>query len=67
MTHWYDTPSVNNIESIGEEILGFLSGHKYTFVEVYEYKRFKPETRLHQKLENGTNGSPLSSYISEDG
>ena len=44
-----------------------MSGKSYTFVSVYEYKRYKPETRNNQELKNGTNGSPLSVWFGKDG
>jgi len=67
MTYFLNNLTVDNIEATAHDILDFLTGHKYSFVSAYEYKRFEPETKLHQSLENGTNGSPLSSWIGEDG
>jgi len=62
MNKWYGTITVENIEYVAGLILELLSGKSYTFVSVYEYKGFEPETRQNQRLENGNNGSPLSVY-----
>jgi hypothetical protein len=64
--HWFGNITVDNIKEIANEVLHRLDGKKYTFVSVYEYKRYEPETRVHQVLENGTNGSPLSVYFDEN-
>jgi len=66
MNEWYGVVTVNNIEDVANIIYDVLKGKTYTFVSVYEYKRYEPETRTNQQLKNGTNGSPLSVY-KEDG
>jgi len=65
--NWYGKITVENIEEVSLKILDMLDKKKYTFVEVYEYKKYRPETRLHQELENGSNGTSLSVWYSEDG
>jgi hypothetical protein len=65
--NWFGTVTNNNIVDIAQEILKRLSGKSYTWVECYEYRRFVPETRIHQHLVSGTNGSPLSIWFSDDG
>jgi len=65
-TEWYGTLSVKNIEKVADMIYAVLKGRKYSFVDVYEYRRYKPETRLNQRLENGSNGSPLSIYFDDE-
>ena len=64
--NWFGTVTNENIEEIANKIFDMLKGKTYTFVEVYEYMRYEPKTRTSQKLENGTNGSPLSVWHSED-
>ena len=63
MKTFNETLTFGNIEFVANLILRMLSGKKYTFVSVYEYKNFVPETRLHQELKNGPNDSPLSIYF----
>ncbi|HBI38182.1 MAG TPA: hypothetical protein DDY71_11105 [Spirochaetia bacterium] len=63
--NWFGTLTINNIELIANNILEILSGKKYIFVDVYEYLEYKPHTRINQKLENGSSGSPLSVYYDE--
>jgi hypothetical protein len=65
-TKWYGTLSVNNIKEVANMIYTVLKGRKYSFVDVYEYRRYEPETRLNQCLKNGSNGSPLSIYFDDD-
>lgn len=64
--NWFGNLTIDNTEEVAKHILNILDEKKFSFVSVYEYKRFEPETRLHQKLENGSNGSPLSVWT-EDG
>lgn len=65
MKTFHETLTLDNIEVTAKRILNMLYDKKYTFVCVYEYKNFVPETRVHQELRNGTNGSPLSIWFDE--
>lgn len=65
--NWYGTLTIDNIQEVADAILEKLSGKTYAFVSAYEYRRYEPETRLNQRLHNGTNGSPLSVYYGENG
>ncbi|SRR5258706_8789230 len=62
MSDLYGTVTISNIEEFANKALALLFGKNYTFVSVYEYKRFEPETRTGNHLVNGNNGSPLSTY-----
>ena len=64
--NWYGQVTNENISNVAQMILEKLEGRKYTWTESYEYAGFIPRTRVHQELENGTNGSPLSIWKSEE-
>ena len=62
---FYGTLSIENIEKVSKLILETLENKKYVFVCNYEYKNYKPETRVNQKLKNGNNKSPLSFWYGD--
>ena len=64
---WSGVLTIDNVEEVGNMILEVLSGREYVFVSSYEHGGFEPVIHLNQSLENGTNGSPLSWWVSEDG
>lgn len=65
MAKFHGTLTIKNVEFVAKSVLEMLNAKRYTFVSVYEYKNFEPETRVHQELKNGTNGSPLSVWFDE--
>jgi hypothetical protein len=57
---WSGTVTTKNIDKVCELMHKYLDGKKYTSVLCYEYKRYKPEVRLHQELREMTDGSTIS-------
>lgn len=64
--NWFGTVTNENIEDVANAILSILKGKNYTWTESYEYRGFRPETRVHQHLENGTGGSPMNVWHSKE-
>jgi hypothetical protein len=53
MATWHGTVNIGNIEEVASLIKALLTGKLFTTVHCYEYKRYEPEVRLHQRLEGG--------------
>lgn len=66
--NWHGTLTIHNVEEVAGMLRQLLEGKLYTSCEVYEYKGYRPELRLHQKLEptHATNKEGISTYRHED-
>ena len=62
---WYGTVNTDNVDFVAELIEKLLTGHKFTQVYCYEYKRYEPEVRLHQQLEGARDGVNVKVHHSE--
>lgn len=61
---WYGILTPKNIEEVANFIQQMLLGKVYTFVSVYEYKNFVPETHTDQQLKSNR---PVSVFFHESG
>lgn len=64
--NWFGTVTMQNIDEVVRLMRLYLTGKKYTTVYCYEYKRWKPEIRVHQQLRNGTDGQAISLHRRSD-
>ena len=62
----YMTVTTKNIDAVAQRMREMLTDQRYTVVHAYEYKRYKPEVRLHQQLEGhrGSSGAGNGDNIS---
>jgi len=65
INHWSGTLGLENIQDVATAIEQKLCDKAYTFVSVYEYMNYKPETRINQRLVRGKNGSFMSLYFDD--
>lgn len=62
----YGTVTTKNIKEVTDQLRKLLTGCKYTVAHCYEYKDYRPEVRLHQKLGGSKNGDDVNLFFHSD-
>lgn len=64
---WYGTVNTDNIETVAGLLREYLEGKQYTTVHCYEYRGWKPEVRIHQRLEGSRDGKNITLHRHHEG